>query len=83
MVSTTSDLNIARGFATDNKEFGVIYTIEVKQYLDIDFLLKERNFKNRFEGQKEIQIPGVIKASEVKSVTLYQKGTAIKTLNNN
>ena len=71
MVSTTSDFNIAYGFAKDSHEWGIVYTILVDNYIDTVALLKERYFKHRFEGQKEMLIPGNIPASKIISATLY------------
>ncbi len=82
MVSTTSAYPIAHGFATDDHKYGIVYEMLVKDYIDVGYLLRSRNFRNRFAAQREILVPHAIKASQIKSATLYQDGRAIKTKKN-
>jgi len=82
MVSTTSDRNQAYHWAIDDHNHGVVYEMQVTNYIDVGELLAARNFKNRFAAQLEILIPGKIMAAEVRAVVLYSKAAEVDRKDN-
>ena len=74
MVSTTSDEAQAIEWASDSHTWSLVYEIELSDYIDVNSLLAQRNFRNRYQKQYEFLIPRAIKAQEIKSVSLYSKG---------
>jgi len=83
MVSTTSHKQGAIDWAVDKHNFGLVYEIEIDEYIDVTALLAARNFKNRYLGQYEFLIPRKIYRNEIKKVHLYQKskrgGSLVRT----
>lgn len=73
MVSTTTNRDQAYKWAMDDHNYGVVYEFRLTHYIDVADLLKTRNFKNRFDEQMEILVPGNIDASDFVSVSLYGK----------
>lgn len=82
MVSTTTDRAQALSWATDDHNHGVVYEMEVTNYINVAELLAARNFKDRFAAQLEILIPSKIMAGEVKRVVLYSNAGEIGKKNN-
>lgn len=78
MVSTTSHKQGAIEWATDKHNFGLVFEFLIWEYIDVNSLLAARNFRNRYHGQYEFLIPRGLRASELKSVTLYAKDKADK-----
>ncbi|MEN9985514.1 MAG: hypothetical protein RI925_1016 [Pseudomonadota bacterium] len=78
MVSTTTEKNQAHSWAMDGKNYGVVYTFKLKNYIHVAELLARRHFKDRFAAQKEILAPGNIPAGDIISVRLYGKQGLIK-----
>lgn len=78
MISTTTDEEQAKKWATGGgKRNGVVYKIILDNYIDVDKLLSNRNFKNRYQGQKEIMSLGHIEASKILSAVIYNKNKKI------
>jgi hypothetical protein len=73
MVSTTTDPDIALGFAVDTHNLGVVWEMQLSEYIHVADLLRARNFKDRFAGQREVLVPGPVPASTIVSATLYDK----------
>jgi hypothetical protein len=73
MVSTTTDKAQAIAWAVDGKRYGLLYELRPKNYIDVGYLLRKRNFRNRFAGQLEILIPGDLTAAEIVAVSLYRE----------
>lgn len=73
MVSTTTDFDTALHFATSKQTYGVVWELELTEFIDVAALLKARNFKYRFPDQYEVLAPGSIPASKIKSAKLYEK----------
>lgn len=82
MISTSTNFDIAHGFATDKHKYGFVYEITADKYIDVVGLLRKRNFKH-YSKQAEILIPGIIPASNIKSVTLYKQGESTGTKKEN
>ncbi|MCT7991999.1 DUF4157 domain-containing protein [Laspinema olomoucense] len=82
MVSTTTDFEGAKFWATNGHKYGLVYEIEVDKYINVTDLLTRRAFKERYPGQYEILVPGIIPAKKVISATLYENGKAIKRVKN-
>jgi|GEM_PF-4816976 hypothetical protein len=82
MVSTTTDKRQAYQWAVDNHNYGVVYRMKVRNYVNVAELLAARNFRDRFAAQLEILIPGKIMAEEVETVTLYHLGAKVQKLKN-
>jgi len=74
MVSTTSKLDIALHWALETHTHGMVWKIQLYDYIDVNGLLAARNFRNRYEGQHEFLIPRKIARNEIKRVYLYTKG---------
>jgi len=72
MVSTTSDRTQAMDWALDKHSYGLLFEIQTSDYIDVEDLLRRRNFRNRYAAQLEILIPGAVPAADVVSVTLYR-----------
>jgi hypothetical protein len=77
MVSTTSHMQGAIDWAIDDHRYGLVFEFLVSDYIDVNGVLSQRNFRNRYTGQYEFLIPRAIYASEVKSVSLYQQGVGL------
>lgn len=73
MVSTTSNMAGAIEWATDEHNYGLVWEIKLSDYVDVNYVMTQRNFRNRYEGQHEFLIPRAIKAAEIKSVSLYRR----------
>jgi hypothetical protein len=76
MVSTTTNLQGAIEWATDDHNYGLVYEIQINDYIDVNALLAARNFRNRYQGQYEYLVPRKILRTEIKKVHLYQKTKA-------
>jgi len=74
MVSTTSQRQGAIDWAVDDHRYGLVFEFLVSDYIDVNSVLSQRNFRNRYHGQYELLIPRAIYMSEVKGVSLYQTG---------
>lgn len=79
MVSCTTDPNVALHFAIEAHQYGVVWELQLDNYIHVTNLLKTRNFKYRFPGQFEVLYPGAIPESKIVSATLYNKETRVKT----
>jgi hypothetical protein len=64
-------------WAIDDHRYGLVFEFLVSDYIDVNGVLSQRNFRNRYTGQYEFLIPRAIYASEVKSVSLYQQGVGL------
>ena len=79
MVSCTTSIPIALGFATDSHAYGIVWELSLDNYIHVTNLLKKRNWKYRFPGQFEVLYPGSIPKSNIVSMTLYQGNTKLAT----
>lgn len=78
MISTTTDKEQAKDWGTVNcSKTGVVYTIYFDNYVDVDALLSNRNFKNRYQGQKEILSLGDINVSQILFAEIINKSKQI------
>lgn len=77
MVSCTAKICLGVHFAVDSHNYGLVYEIEIDDYIDVNWLLKKRNFRNRYLGQHEFLIPRAIRATEIRRVYLVSKETGI------
>ncbi|HSV29534.1 MAG TPA: hypothetical protein VLL76_08240, partial [Candidatus Omnitrophota bacterium] len=74
VISTTADIDCAVHFAINSHPYGLVYEMEVTDYVDMCKVLSDRNFKNRYEAQKEFIVPKRISKAQIKKVMLYRKG---------
>lgn len=79
MVSCTTSVPIALGFATDSHKYGIVWELSLDNYIHVTNLLKTRNWKYRFPGQFEVLYPGSIPAAKILSMTLYDGKNPIAT----
>ncbi|MFP4362043.1 MAG: DUF4157 domain-containing protein [Alphaproteobacteria bacterium] len=79
MISTTADKACAIHFAVSKHKFGRVYTMEVRKWIDVEEVLRARNFKNRFEGQREYVVYEPILTAHYVSVEVYKQNPAKDT----
>ena len=78
MVSTTTNRDMAVIFATNGREYGVVWKLSLSKYIHVTNLLAARNFKYRFPKQYEILVPGSAPSSTIISATLYKDKTDVE-----
>jgi hypothetical protein len=79
VISTAGNKDCAIHFAVDKHKYGLVYTMQVTNYIDVNTVLRARNFKVRFEAQQEYIIPCQITAANIIRVELYEKDPSRST----